>query len=173
GRGQLARVQETDRANPYDVPAAGTRVVQVTFRRFAQRFLLITGLLLTVYVAYTVAARYVYQSYEKRVFDQALELRPVASAAIPVVSVPRSLLGRIDIPRLNISAIVREGVDERTLDIAAGHIPDTALPGQIGNVGVAAHRDTLFRNLKDVRHGDIITLATLEREGEGESGKKE
>jgi sortase A len=136
----------------------------VTYRTFAQRFLLITGLLLTGYVAYTVAARYIYQSYEKRVFDQALELRRAAPAAIPVVSVPRSLLGRIDIPRLNISAIVREGVDERTLDIAAGHIPDTALPGQIGNVGVAAHRDTLFRNLKDVRHGDSITLATLDGE---------
>jgi sortase A len=55
-------------------------------------------------------------------------------------------------------------VDERTLEIAAGHIPDTAFPGQIGNVGVAAHRDTLFRNLKDVRHGDTITLATLDGE---------
>jgi len=60
--------------------------------------------------------------------------------------------------------MVREGVDDRTLDIAAGHIPHTALPGQTGNVGVAAHRDTLFRNLKDVRRDDRITLTTLDGE---------
>ena len=45
-----------------------------------------------------------------------------------------------------------------------GHIPSTALPGQTGNVGVAAHRDTLFRNLKDVQRDDEITLTTLEGE---------
>src|SRR6266849_5442615 len=60
--------------------------------------------------------------------------------------------------------MVREGVDDRTLDIAADHIPHTALPGQTGNVGVAAHRDTLFRNLKDVRSDDRITLTTLDGE---------
>ena len=76
----------------------------------------------------------------------------------------RSLAGRIEIPRLRISAIVKEGVDEPTLDLAAGHIPNTALPGQTGNVGVAAHRDTLFRNLKDVRRDDQITLTTLDGE---------
>ena len=85
-------------------------------------------------------------------------------AAPPGAAPVRSLAGRIEIPRLRISAIVKEGVDERTLDLAAGHIPNTALPGQTGNVGVAAHRDTLFRNLKDVRRDDQITLTTLDGE---------
>ena len=76
----------------------------------------------------------------------------------------RSLVGKIEIPRLKISAIVKEGVDARTLDVAAGHNPHTALPGQTGNVGVAAHRDTLFRNLKDVRRDDKIMLTTLDGE---------
>jgi sortase A len=97
------------------------------------------------------------------VFDRALSLRKSAfSVAVPVA--PGSPIGKIEIPRLNISAMVREGVDERTLDLAVGHIPETALPGQPGNVGVAAHRDTLFRNLKDVRLDDRITLATLDGE---------
>ncbi|MDQ1470923.1 MAG: sortase, partial [Bryobacterales bacterium] len=60
--------------------------------------------------------------------------------------------------------MVKEGVDDRTLDLAAGHIPNTALPGQKGNVGVAAHRDSPFRNLKDVRQDDRITLTTLDHE---------
>ena len=85
---------------------------------------------------------------------------PAAGRAVAA----RSLVGRIEIPRLKISAIVKEGVDERTLDFAAGHIPHTALPGQTGNVGVAAHRDSLFRNLKDVRRDDKITMTTLDGE---------
>jgi sortase A len=65
------------------------------------------------------------------------------------------------IPRLKITAIVSEGVG-RTLGLAVGHIPSTAMPGKPGNVGLAAHRDTLFRNLKNVRRDDEITLTTLQ-----------
>jgi sortase A len=131
----------------------------------ARWFFLITGLLAVGYTAFHVAARYVYQAYETRVFDREVALRPAAPKDAPSPDAPaRSLFGKIEIPRLNISAIVKEGVDERTLGFAAGHIPHTALPGQPGNVGVAAHRDTLFRNLKDVRRDDRITLTTLDGE---------
>lgn len=70
------------------------------------------------------------------------------------------LLGRVEVPRLGISAIVREGVDLRTLKHAVGHVPETAFPGQPGNVAIAAHRDTFFRNLRGVKKGDIIQLVT-------------
>jgi len=129
---------------------------------FAQWVLLIAGLLLVSYSVYKVAARYVYQSYEAEVFDQAVAIRQ--AAPLYADAGVRSLVGKIEIPRLNISAMVKEGVDERTLDVAVGHIPNTAFPGESGNVGVAAHRDTLFRNLKDVRRDDRITLRTLDGE---------
>jgi sortase A len=35
------------------------------------------------------------------------------------------------------------------------------LPGQPGNVGLAGHRDTLFRPLKDLRIKDEIQFSTL------------
>jgi sortase A len=57
--------------------------------------------------------------------------------------------------------MVREGVDRKTLKLAVGHIPATALPGQAGNVGVAGHRDTFFRGLKDLKTGDKIQISTL------------
>jgi len=60
-----------------------------------------------------------------------------------------------------LSAMVREGIDRKTLQLAIGHIPATALPGQAGNVGVAAHRDTFFRGLKDLKTGDEIQFSTL------------
>ncbi len=73
-----------------------------------------------------------------------------------------SLFGRIAIPRLDVSTIVLEGVDASTLRRGAGHIPATAFPGKRGNVGIAAHRDSFFRGLKDVRKNDIVRLETLE-----------
>ncbi len=36
------------------------------------------------------------------------------------------------------------------------------MPGQPGNVGVAGHRDTLFRSLSGVRKDDVIVLETLQ-----------
>ena len=72
------------------------------------------------------------------------------------------LIGRIEIPRVKVSAIVREGADTKTLSRAVGHVPYTPLPGEKGNVGVAAHRDTYFRGLRDVRQGDIIRIVTTE-----------
>jgi sortase A len=46
------------------------------------------------------------------------------------------------------------------LQRAVGHIPETALPGEMGNVVLAGHRDTFFRPLREVRPGDVITLKT-------------
>ena len=69
-------------------------------------------------------------------------------------------IGRIEIPRLHISSIVRQGVDDATLSRAVGHVPYTALPGEKGNVGLAAHRDSYFRELRGVREGDLIRLVT-------------
>jgi sortase A len=54
--------------------------------------------------------------------------------------------------------MVREGVDNETLSRAVGHLPYTALPGQTGNFAIAAHRDTLFRALKDIQKDDRVTF---------------
>jgi sortase A len=72
-----------------------------------------------------------------------------------------SLIGRILIPRLDLSAIILEGVQTKTLRLAVGHLPGTPLPGQSGNVELAAHRDTFFRGLRNVKKGDVITLSTV------------
>jgi sortase A len=74
--------------------------------------------------------------------------------------VMKGLIGRIEVRRIKMSALAREGVDVRTLRVAVGHIPGTALPGQPGNAGFAAHRDTFFRPLKSVREGDEVVVTT-------------
>ncbi|HVG10032.1 MAG TPA: class D sortase [Thermoanaerobaculia bacterium] len=73
------------------------------------------------------------------------------------------MVGRVSIPRLGVSAIVLEGVDKKALRRGAGHIPATALPEQEeGNVGIAAHRDSFFRGLKDIQEDDTIEMTTLD-----------
>jgi len=72
-----------------------------------------------------------------------------------------ALVGRIEIPRIGLKTMIVEGVSQRTLAVAVGHIPGTALPGEAGNVALAAHRDTFFRGLRAVHTGDEILLTTL------------
>ena len=69
-----------------------------------------------------------------------------------------SLVGRIDIPRLDLSVIVFEGTSDDTLARGVGHLRGTAAPGQLGNLVLAAHRDTFFRGLRDIRQGDQISV---------------
>ena len=70
------------------------------------------------------------------------------------------LMGRLEIERLGLAAIVIEGTDAGTLRHAVGHIPGTALPGSSGNTGLAAHRDTYFRPLQNTKENDLIRLTT-------------
>lgn len=72
------------------------------------------------------------------------------------------LIGRIKIPRIGVSAIVLHGVGKKTLRRGVGHIPGTPLPEHEGNVGLAGHRDSFFRALKDIRKDDTIELTTLD-----------
>jgi sortase A len=69
-------------------------------------------------------------------------------------------IGRLEIPRLGLSAVVMEGDDEHTLNAAVGHLPDTPLPWQEGNAALAGHRDTFFRPLRHLQDGDEIRLLT-------------
>jgi sortase A len=80
-------------------------------------------------------------------------------AVLPAVS-PDGLIGRMEVERLGVSVVVMEGTSNKTLRRAVGHIAGTALPGGPGNVGIAGHRDTFFRPLRNIQADDIITLTT-------------
>lgn len=73
---------------------------------------------------------------------------------------PRALIGRIEVRRLKLSAVAREGIDVRTLRGSVGHVPGTALPGGPGNAAFAAHRDTFFAPLKGIHKGDEVLITT-------------
>jgi sortase A len=73
-------------------------------------------------------------------------------------------IARLSIPRLNAEWFVFEGTGNKELRLGPGHMTGTAMPGMPGNCIIAAHRDTHFRVLKDIRDGDDVVLET--RSGE-------
>jgi sortase A len=73
---------------------------------------------------------------------------------------PGEVLARLEIDRLKMKYVLLEGTDARTLDRSIGHIRNTALPGQTGNIGIAGHRNTHFRRLEWIRRNDQIVLTS-------------
>jgi sortase A len=135
--------------------------------RLLERVLLVFGIVCLAYYGYVSAETALYQAYETRELNAILAAAPVGPASdvtLPAASRVRppagTALGRLEIPRLGVSAIVRAGSDARTLRLAVGHIGGTALPGESGNVGLAAHRDTFFRRLGEIQADDTVQFVT-------------
>jgi sortase A len=136
--------------------------------RWTRNSFLILGVLALGYSGFALLDMKLYQAYQARRFQQQLNsVRPAIASAggvadLPVGTIPGGALGKIEMARIGVAAMILEGTDERTLRRAVGHIPGTPLPGQSGNVAIAGHRDTFFRALRNVQHDDEITLTTLD-----------
>jgi sortase A len=118
--------------------------------RWLERGALIIGLLCLGLWSLAHLRSWAFQSTESK------RLRSASRAAGPA-------LGQIEIPRLGIRAVVVEGTDARTLELAVGHIASTASPGNPGNCGLAGHRDTFFSGLGGAREGDLVRFSTPQR----------
>ena len=133
--------------------------------RWLERALVAIALASLGYYSYVSAETFLYQAFENRELDAILRTHEPGAAqdgAAPARGTPPqgTTVGRIEIPRLGVSAVIKAGSDARTLQLAVGHIPGTALPGDEGNVGLAGHRDTFFRRLRDIRGDDTIRVTT-------------
>jgi sortase A len=132
-------------------------------RKWTEIFLLVAGAIAVGIWGWSYMRRSVFQNWGNRVLDHRMHSRPQASTqgrAAPPPMQNGALIGRLAIPRLNMRSVVREGAGQDTLDVALGHIPGTALPGQPGNTGIAGHRDTLFRGLRKIEKDDVIEFQT-------------
>ena len=150
------------------LPPHATAPSRRLWNRWLERLLLVTAIVCLGYYALASAETMLYQMYENRELDAILSSRAPESRAPAATSPTRRLstgdtVGRIEIPRLGVTAVIRAGTDARTLQLAVGHIPGTAMPGEPGNVGLAGHRDTFFRRLADIRPDDEIRVTTPER----------
>ena len=155
-------------------------VPETRFDRLARWLLFLVGIVCLGIYCYSYLYRTAYQIYLGWQFDRELAegapekaepapaSKPAAPPALlpdpdrgsPIVASTQTIIGRVTIRRLHVSAMVEEGVDSRTLSRAIGHIPGTAFPGQPGNVGIAGHRDTFLRALRDLHPYDKIDFTT-------------
>jgi sortase A len=67
-------------------------------------------------------------------------------------------VARIEAPRLKKSAIVLHGSSGQALAFGPGHLEGTPAAGERGTAVYAAHRDTHFTFLADLRSGDEIRV---------------
>ena len=81
----------------------------------------------------------------------------VAPAAESRPSAP-VVIGRLRIPALALTVPVLSDYDPASLLRGVGHIQGTALPGGLGNMALAGHRDTYFRPLRRIAHGMILEV---------------
>jgi len=81
-------------------------------------------------------------------------------------------VARIEAPRLGKSVIVLMGASGEAMAFGPGHISYTPVPGMRGTAVIAAHRDTHFAFLEDVKAGDelFVTNADGSRYGFKVSG---
>jgi sortase A len=108
----------------------------------------------------------IYQRYQSWKFEQEVAAPKVINAGIVEEAVDLregDLVGKLEVPRIGISVMVLQGMEKDTLIAGAGHVPGTPLPGAEGNVAIAAHRDTFFRELERILPGDSIQVATVRR----------
>lgn len=80
----------------------------------------------------------------------------------PVTSTATDLRGLLEIPSLGLRTPLYADTREINLNRGAGLIPGMAAPGEGGNLGVAAHRDGIFRPLENIQVGAAIEVRTAE-----------
>lgn len=136
--------------------------------RWIEIVLLTAGVVCLGICGWWYARMAIFERRANQDLDRMIQTRPAAAPPARAVPAPAArpsvrsgvLLGRLVIPRLHMRAVVREGAGDDTLDLALGHIPGTALPGERGNIGIAGHRDTLFRGLRGIAPHDVIQFQT-------------
>ncbi len=79
------------------------------------------------------------------------QARGIASAHLAAV---------LKIPKLELEVPVYREATDGNMDVGAGLIAGTAAPGEIGNMGIAGHRDGYFRVLKDIEVGNLLSVQT-------------
>ena len=142
-------------------PPLETRLLRLL--RWSRYVCLSMGVLALGYVGLAALDARMYQVDADLFLDSQIQARQEhpGSFSQPQLVPEAGVLGRITIPRLGMSIAILEGTKPPVLRLGVGHIEGTALPGEPGNTGIAGHRDTFFRDLKDIHIADEIQVRTV------------
>lgn len=135
---------------------------------WAESLLIVGGTAALTWCTYIVGDAYVAQRLAREALASTPHVNTSTSEALsgpahalhsPALGTP---LAELTIPSVGLSAAVLHGSDAHTLSLGLGHIENTPLPGESGNVAIAGHRDSFFRPLRNVKVGDDVLLDTPE-----------
>lgn len=133
----------------------------MTRRRFTARLEMVLFATAAVLLGTWLAVQSAGWITRERAFAALAAPAPVhAAPSLREAAAASGYVGRIEIARIGLDAVILPSADDRALLLGAGHLPGTALPDERGNVVLAGHRDGCFRPLKEVRVGDVVTLTT-------------
>lgn len=153
-------------------------VVRTGLRGFGQT-LITLGLVMLLFTFYELKVTNLVTAREQGQLTEELTARwaepravgtpvePGGPVAAPVAQQIGSGFAIMRIPRLggwnDKPPVVVEGVGVEDLKKGPGHIPGTALPGEIGNVVLSGHRTTYgapFNRFDELQPGDVVVLET-------------
>ena len=125
-------------------------------RQYFGSLLISLGVLLATYVVGT----YGWMHHQQKTLLRQWQIANSASGAHASLTDGTSLT-RIQIPKIKLDAVITEGVSQHALTLGPGHLQYSAIPGDIGNSVIAAHRDTFFRHISELKAGDDIYVERL------------
>ncbi len=129
--------------------------------RWTRNLLFLLGALAVSYVGLMLVHARQFQEVANSTLEQRMQVEEQRKESLPGSATKEGdLLGRLEIPQLGMKVAILEGTTSQTLAVGVGHIKGTALPGEQGNIGIAGHRDTYFRALKNIHSGDEIRIQT-------------
>ena len=146
--------------------------------RWTGRALIATGTLILLFLAYQLWGTGFITSHHQSALKQKFFAgvrqaqatpRPVLGTTLtttPAQAAKPNLgsgIALLEIPKINLSMVIVEGVGVEDLKLGPGHYPGTPLPGEPGNVVISGHRTTYlhpFSNVNDLTVGDPITLTS-------------
>jgi sortase A len=70
------------------------------------------------------------------------------------------VIGTLSIPKIKKTINIIEGTGTKELKLGVGHYVGSVLPGVSDNSVLAGHRDSVFRNLGQLKIGDLMTVRT-------------
>jgi sortase A len=121
--------------------------------------LLVTGTALVASALYIPAKAALAQVLLERAWERTrtgeANARPWPWADISPIAV-------LEVPRLNQRSIVLEGASGEAMAFGPSHMTNTPAIGTRGTAVVAAHRDTQFRYLREMKDGDRIVVETAD-----------
>ena len=83
-----------------------------------------------------------------------------AASSGPDLSTFQGVIGRLEVPALGLHVPILNDYDPDSLRRGVGRMKGTAVPGGLGNLVLAGHRDTYFRPLRRVHNGMVIRVVT-------------